>query len=83
MPNGKHGDHPFTDILNHGSSEFGDPVDSFVKELSKRPGFHEVSGEVADILWQNSPMGAERPEESKAKALELLEAVKGKLQRNG
>jgi hypothetical protein len=39
MPNGKHGDHPYTDILLHGSSEFGEPVDGLVKVLSKLPGF--------------------------------------------
>lgn len=80
MPNGRPGDHPFTDIIYHGSSEFGEPVDSLVKELSKTNGFDEVREEVSDILWQHSVLGAERPDESREKALELLQAVKTKLQ---
>ena len=54
MPNGKPGDHPYTDILHYGSSEFGEPVDGLVKELSKMPGFETVSDEIASILWDHS-----------------------------
>ena len=57
MPNGKPGDHPFTDILHLGHSEYGDPVDSFVQKLAAMPGFEGVRGRVANILWENSPMG--------------------------
>ena len=57
MPNGKHGDHPFTDILHYGSSEYGEPVDSLVRELAKHPRFPEVSESVASLLWEHSPVG--------------------------
>lgn len=57
MPNGKPGDHPFTDILIHGRSEYGDPVDAMVKEMAKHPRFSEVRDQVAEILWDGSPLG--------------------------
>lgn len=77
MPNGKPGDSPYTDILHHGSSEYGEPVDGFVKELSKMPGFSSVSGEVAKILWDHSPMFRQGEKESLVKnALEKLQAIK-------
>ena len=59
MPNGKRGDHPFSDILHYGSSEFGEPVDGLVKKLAEFPRFPEVREEVAKLLWENSPMGRE------------------------
>ena len=57
MPNGKPGDHPLTDILNYGHSEFGEPVDGFVKQLVAMPGFQSFSDEVAAILWEHTPFG--------------------------
>lgn len=62
MPNGKAGDHPLTDILHYGHSEFGEPVDGLVKELSKLPGFPSVASEIGEILWRSSPMGRPAPE---------------------
>ncbi len=75
MPNGKIGDHPFTDILHHGSSEFGEPIDSLVKEMSKMDGFKNVREEVANILWENSPIGQKEPEKLKEKALKLIQNI--------
>ncbi len=80
MPNGKPGDHPYTDILHHGHSEYGEPVDGLVKELSKMSGFQSVSTEVANILWEHSPMGRQKEKESLIKvAVEKLETVKRRL----
>ena len=42
MPNGKPGDHPYTDILHYGSSEYGEPVDGLVKRLAQMPDFPSV-----------------------------------------
>jgi hypothetical protein len=64
MPNGKPGDHPFTDILHYGHSEYGEPVDSMVKHLAKHPRFGVFRESVASLLWKHSPMG--RPEEREA-----------------
>lgn len=75
MPNGKPGDHPYTDIIHHGSSEYGEPVDGLVKELSKLPGFSNVRGEVLDLLWQNSPIGAVEPEKNKEFVLGQLQSI--------
>lgn len=84
MPNGKPGDHPYTDILYYGSSEFGEPVDGLVKELSKMPGFETVSDEVANILWDHSLVGRRWKKAKLAKAaLEKLQAVKQRLKGRG
>jgi hypothetical protein len=32
MPNGKPGDHPLTDIVVHGMTVFGDPVDGLIRD---------------------------------------------------
>ena len=63
MPNGKHGDHPFTDILIHGSSEYGEPVDSLVKKLEKQANWELIKESVSELLWRNSPMSANNPNE--------------------
>lgn len=84
MPNGKPGDHPYTDIVHYGSSEFGEPVDGLVKELSKMPGFEIVSDEVANILWDHSSVGRQWKKAKLAKtALEKLQAVKQRLKGRG
>jgi len=72
MANGRPGDHPFTDILHYGSSEFGEPIDSIVKEMSKHPLFFKVSDDVADLLWEKSPFGRQNE-----KATLLAETEKG------
>ena len=77
MPNGKPGDHPYTDILHYGQSEFGEPVDGLVKQLSKMAGFQSVFEEVRDLLWEFSPLG--RLEEKDALSKDLfgkLEAIR-------
>jgi hypothetical protein len=79
MPNGKPGDHPYTDILVLGHSEYGDPVDSLVKELSKMPGFSAVSNEVSNILWDNSPAFEKEKEARIRQALLLLTSIKQRL----
>ncbi|MGV1683140.1 hypothetical protein [Sphingopyxis sp. NJF-3] len=72
MANGRPGDHPFTDILHHGSSEFGEPVDTLVKRMSEHPLFFKVSDDVADLLWEKSPFGRQTE-----KATLLAETEKG------
>ena len=75
MPNGKPGDHPFTDILHYGRSEFGEPVDSLVKELSQHPLFFQVRDEVANLLWETSPFAREGEREG------LINEAKDRLMR--
>ena len=80
MPNGKPGDHPYTDILIHGSSEYGEDVDAVVKALAKMPGFKSVSDEVANILWEYSPRFRPKKKERLVRtALAKLEVVRQKL----
>ncbi len=81
MPNGTHGDHPFTDILHHGSSEFGEPVDGLVKVMVKLPGFAAVSDRVAAVLWDLSPIGRAFEREALVRtAMEQLTAIRSELE---
>jgi len=80
MPNGRAGDHPLTDILHYGSSEFGEPVDGLVKEMSRSERFFQVRDEVADVLLNCSP--AWRQEEKDllvAKAFGQLQVLRNRL----
>lgn len=49
MPNGKPGDHPYTDIVVHGAAKFGEPLDGLVREMSRTGGYPE---EVANQLFE-------------------------------
>jgi hypothetical protein len=49
MPNGKPGDHPYTDIVAHGAARFGEPLDGLVRELSRTGGCPE---ELANQLFE-------------------------------
>jgi len=75
MPNGKPGDHPLSDILHHGQSEYGDPVDHLVKQLSKHPGFSQHTDRISQILIEHSPLF--HPQSMRP---ELVQAVTRKLQ---
>ena len=81
MPNGKPGDHPYTDIVVHGSSsEFGEEISALVREMARHPGFAAVREEVVDILESV----AFRPQSDKSDAvmketMKRLVAVKAKL----
>ena len=79
MPNGKPGDHPLTDILHYGSSEFGDPVDRLVRELSEHPDWGRVRDEVSTLLWDNSPHWLNALEHGREVALNALLAIKARL----
>ena len=73
MPNGKAGDHPLTDILHYGSSEFGEPVDGLVKEMAQSERFFLVKEEVANVLWDCSPAWKQADKDALvAKALDQL-----------
>jgi hypothetical protein len=48
MPNGKIGDHPYTDIVLHGRRVYSEAADALVLEIDQLGGRHEV----ADLLWR-------------------------------
>lgn len=58
MPNGRHGDHPLTDILLHGHSTYPADIDDIVKKLAASPRFNDVRERVAQILWDDWPSWA-------------------------
>jgi hypothetical protein len=84
MPNGKAGDHPLTDILHYGSSEFGEPVDSLVKEMAQSELFFQVRDDVAKVLWDCSPAWRQSEKETLvAAAFDELRALQLKLANGG
>jgi hypothetical protein len=48
MPNGKIGDHPYTDIVLHGRRVYSERADALVREIDQLGGREEV----ADLLWR-------------------------------
>lgn len=82
MPNGKPGDHPFTDIILHNwSSEFGEEISNFVRLLASKPNFALVRDEVAHVLEQFSPnWGNEKNLKRRSEALDCLRAIAAKLE---
>lgn len=52
MPNGKPGDHPYTDIVVHGLDVFGEEIDSTVRRLD---GSLDEGGRdrLAELLWNS------------------------------
>lgn len=56
MPNGRHGDHPYTDIVCCGFKTFTPEIDDLVRELSQMPGFEERKNEVQELLWHHWPV---------------------------
>ena len=79
MPNGKLGDHPLTDILDYGHSEFGDPVDSLVKEIAAHPAFASVREEVSTLLWDLSPHWLNAVDGGREEALLQLQEIRKRL----
>jgi hypothetical protein len=55
MPNGKPGDHPYTDIVIHKWKVFGDEIDNLVRELHNKAGFSQFREEVAQLLADHEP----------------------------
>lgn len=68
MPNGRPGDHPLTDILLYGLSNFPDDIKKTVIRLATLPRFKEVRERVAAILLEN--------EYATANFVKLREALK-------
>jgi hypothetical protein len=81
MPNGRRGDHPLTDILHFGESEFGEPVDGLVQEIAQHPAFPSVRDEVGALLMELSPIGRspERAPALRREAAKRLEQIKRSL----
>ena len=52
MPNGKPGDHPYTDIVVHGLDVFGKEIDSTVRRLDESLD-ERGRNRLADLLWNS------------------------------
>ena len=53
MPNGRPGDHPLTDILNHGYDLYGEGLDNEIRALIAR--HPDLRPPVSALLWENPP----------------------------
>jgi hypothetical protein len=47
MPNGSLGDDPIRDVISHGLTVYGDPIDSQLREMSKLLSFRRLQ----DWFW--------------------------------
>lgn len=79
MPNGKIGDHPLTDILIHGCSDFGPQIDSVVRELAAMPSFDKVRDRVANLLWDNWSLWGEKVTRDLQKVSRELAQIKAEI----
>ncbi|MEM6820912.1 MAG: hypothetical protein AAF558_03060 [Verrucomicrobiota bacterium] len=61
MPNGKPGDHPYSDIFIHHSKIFGDEIDSLIRELNETPHFEKYKKEVSKLLAKHEPVFDRKP----------------------
>jgi len=81
VPNGKPGDHPYTDIIVHGSSsEFGSEISDLVRTISKQSGFAHVRDRVAKVLEECTWYGRlDRKDDLIAEAKRRLETIADEL----
>lgn len=52
MPNGKPGDHPYTDVVIHGAKRFGEPIDELLRQLETTGGCPD---HLSRLLYDNDP----------------------------
>jgi hypothetical protein len=52
LPNGKPGDHPYTDVVVHGAKRFGEPIDGLLRQLAKTGGCPD---DLSLLLFENDP----------------------------
>ena len=52
--NGKHGDHPITDIVRHRIAVYGDPLDSQIRQLGELMSYHRLC-DWFEQHWSLSP----------------------------
>ena len=67
MPNGRPGDHPFTDIVNHSIRVFTPEIHRLVRELAATG----ATDRVADLLWQQETWWARQRGEKLPNEVEL------------
>jgi hypothetical protein len=83
MPNGRPGDHPLTDILGYGGSNYPEDINALVKQLALMPGFTSARDRVAKILWEDwSAWQNVKPDFAKVRA-SLLEVQRELQTRDG
>jgi hypothetical protein len=80
MGNGRPGDHPLTDILEYGTTEFGSEVHALVKRLAAHSKFSRVRADVSKVLMECSPYGRrDEPKDLDAQAIRRLEAIEAQI----
>ncbi len=74
MPNGKPGDHPYTDIVTHGLEVFTEEVDALVRELARHPRLDDVDRELRELLYATQAPAAVRDDAALLRRLRALRA---------
>ena len=77
MPNGKPGDHPYTDIVLHGCRVYSERVDALVREVAALGGGDEISDRLWDEFDQNRHPDLDRLERILTEARDRLKASRG------
>ena len=81
MPNGRPGDNPLTDLLVHDSVVFGEPIDGFVRNMSKHRFWSEVQVKVGDLLWESSADRAGAPDVEREALMRQLHLIDESMKR--
>lgn len=79
MPNGKPGDHPYTDIVTHGHDVYSPRAAALVREIA-RLGDDKTRRELSDLLWEEYD---EHRKPDVAKLERVLTEWRDKLRREG
>lgn len=79
MPNGKPGDHPYTDIVIHGRDVYSPRAAALVREIAKL-GDDKTRRELSDLLWREYGASA-RPDVEKLE--KVLTEWRDRLRREG
>jgi hypothetical protein len=78
MANGRPGDHPYTDVIHHGSAVFGEEIDNLLREIHRRWGLLK---EVEELTWDNDPRWSNVAFDADS-VLAQLNAIKLRLERD-
>lgn len=74
MPNGKPGDHPYTDVVVHGRTVFGPPIDDLIRQVAASGG---CPPDVRMLLLDHEPHFGTPDREKVEVALRRLLAQRG------
>lgn len=78
MPNGRPGDHPYTDIVVHKMDFFGGDIDQMIRDIAGHRNSKTVRERLEKLVWENRMEPGDGKTDRKAMITEL-EAMKAEL----